>query len=323
MRGGPLSNIVCLSVTARVEGDRFEDRVQSRGSSCRGGRRRVSQLRGSPTPGSTKVSENSPTASRVDRRSTTEARPHLVPQLNTWGTSSSPARQRQEDRPCPSRPRVEISDVRAPGCGNGLVLACHVPRCLPGQGQERISNVPQSTNMTQTIEQQAEALARLRVLVSVLGGAAHANWWRTQFLTAAGLRFLDRLYPRTSYAAAVRATGVAATELHDSNIGRGGVYHLFRLPEPLEGQLQDLAGRGFFDQVLRDLESLLENREALLAQFDGLAAELPETEPGPQRIGSLRDLRCGNLLGRWAGAYLHAFRREYSVFPYVEAETTF
>lgn len=177
--------------------------------------------------------------------------------------------------------------------------------------------------MTELVEQHVESLARLRVLVLVLGGAGQARWWRTEFLTNAGLRFLERLYPRTSPAAAIRATGVAARDLHDSSIGRGGVYHLFRLPEPFEGQLHSLAGRGFFDEILRDLGSSLDAREALLTQFEGLATELPETEPGPQRIGSVRDLRRGNLMGRWAGAYLQAFRKEYRVFPYVEAERTF
>ena len=197
------------------------------------------------------------------------------------------------------------------GCGfvsidiNGEFQVCHNPR-----------------TMTHTVQQQPEALARLRLLVSVLGGAPHANWWRTEFLTVAGLRFLDRLYPRTSCAAAVRATGVAATELHDSNIGRGRVYHLFRLPEPLEGQLDALAGNGFFDQVFGDLKPILEAREALLAQFDDFAPELRPPDPGPQRIGNLRDVQRGHLLGKWAGAYLHAFQKEHLVFPYVEAERT-
>ena len=115
---------------------------------------------------------------------------------------------------------------------------------------------------------------------------------------------------------------MAARELHDSSIGRGGVYHLFRLPEPFEGQIHALAERGFFDQVIRALESSLEGREALLAQFETIAADLPGTEPGPQRIGNVRDLQRGNLLGKWAGAYLHAFRKDYRVFPYIEAERT-
>jgi len=178
--------------------------------------------------------------------------------------------------------------------------------------------------MTQVMEQQAESLARLRILVAVLGEAAHAKWWRTEFLTAAGLRFLDRLYPRTSYAAALRATSVAARDLHDSSIGRGGVYHLFRLPGAYEAQLDALARRGFIDQVLQELNSSLDVRDSLVTQIESLASgDLPETEPGPQRIGSVRDLQRGALLGKWVGAYLHAFRKEYRIFPYVEAEKTF
>ena len=172
------------------------------------------------------------------------------------------------------------------------------------------------------VERELESLARLRFLVSVLGGAAHAKWWRTEFLTPAGLRFLNRLYPRTSCAAAIRATSVAARELHDSAIGRGGVFHLFRLPEPLEGQLHALAAKGLFEQVLQDLGSSLDNSEIIQSQLVGLATELPSEEPGPQRIGNVRDLCRGDLLGRWAGSYLQAFRNQYRVFPYVEAEKT-
>ena len=176
-------------------------------------------------------------------------------------------------------------------------------------------------SMNGKIDQFAESLLRLRVLVSALGGAAHAKWWRTEFLTAAGLRFLERLYPRTSHSAAIHATAGAARALHDSSIGRGGAYHLVRLPEPFEGHLHTIAGKGALARIGRDLESSLETREALLAQFDGLSLELVESEPGPQRIGSVRELRRGNLVvRRWAGAYLHAFRNQYRVFPYVEAE---
>ena len=174
--------------------------------------------------------------------------------------------------------------------------------------------------MPEFVTEQVEAIARLRLLVAVLGGAGHAKWWRTEFLTPAGLRFLERLYPRTSPLAALRATGVAARRIHDSSIGRGGVYHLFRLPEPLEMELQALAGSGLFDEAVRELVPSLDSRDVLLAQFDALSPELPESEPGPQRIGTVRDLRRDSLMGRWAGAYVHAFRNGYRAFPYVEAE---
>lgn len=104
--------------------------------------------------------------------------------------------------------------------------------------------------MPEFVTQPVEVIVRLRLLVAVLGGAAHARWWRTELLTPAGLRFLERLYPRTTHLAALRATGVAARTIHDSSIGRGEVYHLFRLPEPLEVELETVAGSAFLDQAV-------------------------------------------------------------------------
>ena len=173
---------------------------------------------------------------------------------------------------------------------------------------------------TRSVPRQIETLVRLRIVVSVLGEAAHAKWWRTEFLTAAGLRFLDRLYPRTNRTAALHSAGTAAREMHDTSIGRGGVYHLFRLPEPLEGQYRALARDGHVDELVREIEPILGDRTALLTQLDVLAGGGPEAAPGPQRIGNVRDLNNGASLGRWASAYGHAFRNDYRVFPYVETE---
>ncbi len=80
---------------------------------------------------------------------------------------------------------------------------------------------------------------------------------------------------------------------------------------------------GYLDQVVAELRPSLDDHEALLARFDSLSTDQPEVEAGPQRMGSVRDLKRGNLLGKWAGAYLHAFRSDYRVFPYVEVERTF
>ena len=181
----------------------------------------------------------------------------------------------------------------------------------------------QDANMTEPIEQQSRSFLHLRILVLILGESAHAKWWRTQFLTDAGLRFLDRLYPRTSCAAGIRAASVAARDIHDSSIGRGRVYHLFRLPDQLEGHLHALATEGYLDQIFAELRPSLDDHEALLGRFDSLSSDQPEVEAGPQRVGSIRDLKRGNILGKWAGAYLHAFRGDYQVFPYVEAAGIF
>jgi len=77
---------------------------------------------------------------------------------------------------------------------------------------------------------------RLRTLVLALGESSNPAWWKTEFMNETGLRFLERLYPRTPVRAAVHAAGRAACEIHDRAVGRVGVYHLFRLPEALESE---------------------------------------------------------------------------------------
>ena len=86
-----------------------------------------------------------------------------------------------------------------------------------------------------------ERIIRLRVVVLALGESAQPPWWRTGFLNETGLRFLERLYPRSAFRAAVHAAGKAACEIHDQAIGRRGVFHLFRLPEALEAEVRAFA----------------------------------------------------------------------------------
>jgi hypothetical protein len=56
---------------------------------------------------------------------------------------------------------------------------------------------------------------RLRALVLALGESTTPAWWKTEFMNETGLRFLERLYPRTSFQAAVHAAGKAASDAHD------------------------------------------------------------------------------------------------------------
>ena len=52
-----------------------------------------------------------------------------------------------------------------------------------------------------------ESAATVRVLVGALGELGKSPWWRTRYLSDTGLRFLERIYPRTAFAAGVRASG--------------------------------------------------------------------------------------------------------------------
>jgi len=47
----------------------------------------------------------------------------------------------------------------------------------------------------------------LRILVLTLGETGHAGWWKSKFMSPIGLSFLERLYPRSTFAAAVRSAG--------------------------------------------------------------------------------------------------------------------
>jgi hypothetical protein len=48
-------------------------------------------------------------------------------------------------------------------------------------------------------------LLSLRIVALALSENQHTGWWRSQFLAPTSLSFLDRLYPRSAFAAAVQA----------------------------------------------------------------------------------------------------------------------
>ncbi|MCC6190558.1 MAG: BrxE family protein [Anaerolineales bacterium] len=162
-------------------------------------------------------------------------------------------------------------------------------------------------------------LLQLRILVLTLGEASHAGWWKSRFLTPTGLSYLSRLYPRSSFAAAVRSTGEAARLVHDASIGVGQVFHLFRLPldeeRRLETALQEIGG-----DLEAELAPLLTRRQALLERLGRISSGQPNKAlAGPQEVGSLRDWQAGRLVGQVAALYGLAFRNDNRIYPYIRA----
>ena len=162
-------------------------------------------------------------------------------------------------------------------------------------------------------------LLRLRAVVLALGESVTPAWWRTEFMNETGLRFLERLFPRTTFHAAVHAAGKAASEAHDRAVGRVGVYHLFRLPEPLEIELRrmptDPADDYFY--TLRNALGRPEELIKLLALIcDG---EEADCAPGAQNIGTDKDLMDMAGLRRAAAVYHAAFGINRPGFPYFTA----
>lgn len=57
-------------------------------------------------------------------------------------------------------------------------------------------------------------------------------------LSHTGLSFLEWIYLQSIFAAAVRSASQAARTLHDASIGKGTVFHLFRLPRNTERRIE-------------------------------------------------------------------------------------
>jgi hypothetical protein len=165
----------------------------------------------------------------------------------------------------------------------------------------------------------AEAVARLRVLVLAAGEAAQSQWWRTQLMSETGMRFLERLYPRTVLSAAIHAASSAAREVHDQAVGRRRAYHLFRLPEHIEAAIRARINDG--SNQLQDLRKSLGDMQGLLSEFNKISGESSGKAEGPVRMGAAKTLKERQTVERMAGLYLTAFSRGRQVFPFFETES--
>src|SRR5436853_2336096 len=127
------------------------------------------------------------------------------------------------------------------------------------------------------------AICHLRLHVAALGERLSPPWWRTEFLSSTGLRYVQRLFPRMYLAAALESATVAARRDHDANIGRRS-FHLFRLPAHMECQLADLRRTqgAFANSTVPDTSAqLIEILEALALPEATLAGT------GPRLMGSI------------------------------------
>src|SRR5438132_10293692 len=130
------------------------------------------------------------------------------------------------------------------------------------------------------------AICHLRLHVAALGERLSPPWWRTEFLSPTGLRFVQRLFPRAYLAAALESVTVAARRDHDANIGRRS-FHLFRLPAHMERQLADLMRTegAFVDSTIPDTSAqLIKILEALALEGTTLIGT------GPRLLGSINDI---------------------------------
>jgi hypothetical protein len=155
----------------------------------------------------------------------------------------------------------------------------------------------------------------LRALVGFLGEKSQYNWWDCNFLNETGLKFLDIIFPRSAFAAGVNSVTEAARRLHDERIGKGGVYHLFRLPPAMEQKIHEHLSR--FDH--RDLLKHLQTKDAAIQKLQAYTNSDLQISEGPIQIGTSKDLFQSSIIKTLAKHYTDAFIKSAQTFPYFMA----
>jgi hypothetical protein len=162
----------------------------------------------------------------------------------------------------------------------------------------------------------SESLLNLRILVLALGESHHSGWWKSQFLSPTGISFLERIYPRSKFAAAVRSATRAALSVHDANIGKGEIFHLFRLSRFQERKIDQLLKDrvGEFEAIYLPI---LGRRAELMDKLQVLAGNVAvEDAVGPVKING----QSTDIIQTLAATYLFAFSKGTQIYPYFEEE---
>jgi hypothetical protein len=157
-----------------------------------------------------------------------------------------------------------------------------------------------------------EQIVRLRLLVGFLGERRQSNWWDCGFLDATGTGFLQRTFPRSFLLAALRSTTEAARLVHDSRIGRVGVFHLFRLPVETEDQLEACVPEADYAPVGGG--GLM--RDSTLEELGRLTKSRLTAPQGPVQIGVPEKILTPTSVSELAAHYHSAFMGNFQCFPY-------
>jgi hypothetical protein len=167
-------------------------------------------------------------------------------------------------------------------------------------------------NESSISQNRIEELALLRGLVAFLGEKDQFGWWDSSFLGATGRKYIAITNPRSHVATGVIAACEAARRVHDARIGKGRVYHLFRLPQTTEQKLQ----RYTLTRDAATLVTAFEGKDNALHTLETLAKDPDDAPDGPIRLGGGKTLSSSTIVSKLAGMYLGAFRSSKQTMPY-------
>ena len=166
--------------------------------------------------------------------------------------------------------------------------------------------------MAQTRNSNIDQITRLRFLVAFLGEKKQAAWWDSSFLNPTGIQFLENAFPRTALSAAFNSASETARVVHDSKIGRVGVFHLFRFPAEHEDALQ-VSSRKCIGE---DWPALFFDRGRALAELKTITGKEIGVANGPVHIGTAANPFKPALIADMAGHYFAAFSSGTPAYPY-------
>jgi hypothetical protein len=148
----------------------------------------------------------------------------------------------------------------------------------------------------------------LRTCVAFLGEKEQRNWWRSSFLSRSGEAFIAPIFPKTNLLARINGASAAAQLVHDEHIGIGDVFHLFRLPENFEQDINQLL-KG--DTSFGDYFS---SEEVAFTKIKILAGSEQLHGVGPSLLnqGQMDQI----VVKQMAAVYLSGFNKGQAVYPY-------
>ncbi len=161
-------------------------------------------------------------------------------------------------------------------------------------------------------QRRIEQYATLRILVGFLGEKDQSNWWECSFLNATGRMFVGKVFPKSFFAAATNSATEAARQIHDARIGKGRVFHLFRLPHAMEQKIH----RYLLELDPDQATGWLVSKDAALQQLAQMASKSTSTAVGPVQVGTSATLTASATPGILAGLYLDAFQSNSRRMPY-------
>jgi hypothetical protein len=124
---------------------------------------------------------------------------------------------------------------------------------------------------------------------------------------------LETTFPRTSFFAALHSTVEAGRLLHDSRIGRVGVFHLFRLSVDNEDALEGNLEAHIADVPSEDALSWISSRENALEELGRMDEAHVSAPQGPVQIGFADKIFAPGSISELAAHYYSALRGNFQL----------